>query len=105
MNSISPGYTATPMDARPEMVGPAVFLLSDAASYCTGVDLLVDAGFCCWQAPASRSAPFQQRLQFLVDDGVPGNDRVASHQPVAGQEIADLQPGRTDNRDGAEAVP
>lgn len=70
VNSISPGYTATPMNSRPEMahqtkefesqtpmqrmagvdemVGPAVFLLSDAASYCTGVDLLVDGGFCCW---------------------------------------------------------
>jgi NAD(P)-dependent dehydrogenase (short-subunit alcohol dehydrogenase family) len=31
-----------------EMVGPAVFLLSDAASFVTGVDLLVDGGFCCW---------------------------------------------------------
>ncbi len=70
VNSISPGYTATPMNTRPEMVhqtrafeeqtpmgrmagvdelvGPAIFLSSKAASFCTGVDLLVDGGFCCW---------------------------------------------------------
>jgi NAD(P)-dependent dehydrogenase (short-subunit alcohol dehydrogenase family) len=70
VNSISPGYTATPMNTRPEvadqvrqfeadtplgrmatvdeLVGPAVFLLSDAGSFCTGVDLLVDGGFVCW---------------------------------------------------------
>lgn len=70
VNSISPGYTATPMNTRPEVAdqvrqfeadtplgrmarveeiaGPAVFLLSDAASFCTGVDLLVDGGFVCW---------------------------------------------------------
>lgn len=70
VNTISPGYTATPMNTRPEMihqtklfeeqtpmrrmatvdemVGPAVFLLSDAASFVTGIDLLVDGGFCCW---------------------------------------------------------
>jgi len=70
VNSVSPGYTATPMNTRPEMVdlvaqfskeipmgryaepeeiaGPVVFLLSPAARYCTGVDLLVDGGFCCW---------------------------------------------------------
>jgi NAD(P)-dependent dehydrogenase (short-subunit alcohol dehydrogenase family) len=70
VNSISPGYTATPMNIRPEvaeqvkrfeadtpmgrmaepteMVGPAVFLLSDAASFCTGIDLIVDGGFVCW---------------------------------------------------------
>ena len=70
VNAVSPGYTATPMTTRPEMIhlveqlsreipmgryadpveiaGPVVFLLSPAASYCTGVDLLVDGGFCCW---------------------------------------------------------
>ena len=70
VNAISPGYTATPMTDRPEvaeqmrqfeadtplgrmatvddLVGPTVFLLSDAARFCTGVDLLVDGGFTCW---------------------------------------------------------
>jgi len=70
VNSISPGYTLTPMNTRPEvaeqrkqfeadtplgrmatvdeLVGPAVFLLSAAASFCTGVDLVVDGGFVCW---------------------------------------------------------
>src|SRR5258708_22475397 len=70
VNSISPGYTATPMNLRPEvaeqvkqfeadpplgrmatvdeMVGPAIFLSSRAASFCTGIDLIVDGGFVCW---------------------------------------------------------
>ncbi len=70
VNAISPGYTATPMNLRPEvaeqvkvfesetpmarmatpeeMVGPALFLLSEAASFVTGIDLLVDGGFTCW---------------------------------------------------------
>ena len=70
VNSISPGYTATPMNSRPEvaeqvrqfaadtplgrmasvdeLVGPAVFLASRAASFVTGVDLIVDGSFVCW---------------------------------------------------------
>lgn len=70
VNAISPGYTLTPMNLRPEvaearkvferdtpmgrmatpeeMVGPTIFLLSDAASFVTGIDLLVDGGFVCW---------------------------------------------------------
>ncbi len=70
VNVVSPGYTATPMAKHPdvwehvkhyvddiplgrmaetdELVGPAVFLLSDAASYCTGIEVLVDGGACAW---------------------------------------------------------
>ncbi len=70
VNAISPGYTATPMNTRPEvaeqvkqferdtplgrmasvdeLVGPAIFLSSAAASFCTGIDLIVDGGFVCW---------------------------------------------------------
>lgn len=70
VNVVSPGYTATPMAKHPdvwehvkryvddiplgrmaetdELVGPTVFLLSEAASYCTGIEVLVDGGACAW---------------------------------------------------------
>ncbi|MBN9794377.1 MULTISPECIES: SDR family oxidoreductase [Pseudonocardia] len=70
VNTVSPGYTATPMAKSPavwehvktyipdiplnrmaepeEMVGPTVFLLSEASSYCTGVNLLADGGAVAW---------------------------------------------------------
>ena len=70
VNSLSPGYTATPMALHPdvwphvqayiadiplgrmarpdELVGPAVFLLSGAGSYATGIDLLIDGGAVAW---------------------------------------------------------
>lgn len=70
VNSLSPGYTETPMTQRPEvapmraqwedqtpmgrlvqmseLVGPAIFLASDASSACTGIDLVADCGFVIW---------------------------------------------------------
>ena len=70
VNSLSPGYIMTPMISGPEwadkvagfrdqtpmgrlgtpddLVGPTVFLVSDAAAYLTGADLLVEGGFTSW---------------------------------------------------------
>lgn len=70
VNSVSPGYTATPMARHPdvwphvqayekdiplqrmaepeELIGAVIFLLADSGSYTTGVDLIVDGGATIW---------------------------------------------------------
>jgi len=70
VNAVSPGYTLTPMNRRPEVAAkvaefadttplgrlaqpeeiawPTLFLLSSGAAYITGAELLVDGGYCCW---------------------------------------------------------
>jgi NAD(P)-dependent dehydrogenase (short-subunit alcohol dehydrogenase family) len=68
VNSFSPGYTATEMtmtvpEYHPgwnalvpmkrmgepaELMGALVYLASDASSYTTGHDMVIDGGYCCW---------------------------------------------------------
>jgi NAD(P)-dependent dehydrogenase (short-subunit alcohol dehydrogenase family) len=50
----------TPMGRRAEpeeMVGPAVFLLSDAASFVTGQCLVADGGWSAWMSPIDEYGP------------------------------------------------
>ena len=82
VNATSAGYTATPMNVRPEvagqvkrfeartslgcmdtvdeLVGTAIFFSSQAASFCTGADLVVHGGFVC-----RRCLALSVRLNFL----------------------------------------
>ena len=98
VNSISPGYTATPMNTRPEvaeqvrrfeadtplgrmadpeeMAGLAVFLLSPASAFCTGIDLVVDGGFTCWYDHGIADpvpAPLVTSQNLVKDTCIPEN--------------------------------
>lgn len=66
VNCLSPGYTATELTKQvaspywsertplkrlgdPEdMQGAIIYLASDASLYTTGIDIVVDGGYCCW---------------------------------------------------------
>lgn len=69
VNSISPGYIATPMSVdtpkelkdawmplipmhrmgKPEeLIPPILYLASNASGYTTGSDVIVDGGYCCF---------------------------------------------------------
>jgi NAD(P)-dependent dehydrogenase (short-subunit alcohol dehydrogenase family) len=66
VNSVSPGYTETEivklvkqqswLDRTPmhrlgqpeDLQGAVIYLASEASAYTTGIDILVDGGFCCW---------------------------------------------------------
>jgi hypothetical protein len=87
VNSISPGYTATPMNLRPEvaeqvaqfeadtplgrmatvdeLVGPAIFLLSDAASFCTGSICLSMAVSPAGEALSSRRQDHEEQTEMM----------------------------------------
>ena len=78
-----------------ELVGPAVFLLSDAASFCTGVDLLVDGRPAVLRDPhqAQRLGPQpgppvgrypHQRRQRHADPAVPGQVALRPRRESAG---------------------
>lgn len=93
VNVVSPGYTLTPMNKRPEvaeevkifkrdtpmgrmaapeeMVGPTVFLASRASSFVTGLDLIVDGGYVCWEQACepcpSASADLACSLKYAAN--------------------------------------
>jgi hypothetical protein len=45
-----PVFMAAPLQMATvdDLVGPAVFLASDASRFCTGIDLIVNGGYVCW---------------------------------------------------------
>ena len=98
VNALSPGYTLSPMNKRPEvaeslirfagetpmariatvdeMVGPTVFLLSSAASFVTGHDLVVDGGLRSGRRRGKQRGPKKEQESRLSPAFLPFYDQI-----------------------------
>src|SRR5271157_2503740 len=109
VNSISPGYTLTPMNLRPEvaeqvkqfeadtplgrmatvdeLVGPAIFLSSQAASFCTGIELSTGDSF------AGEVLRHRGLISLMMGENSAGSSRSYRHPVWKGGRVKALSEG------------